>query len=385
MSRLTHPNPSMSQGPDLRPRSHRAAARLVTQLAAAAVLIGAARAQDDGDTVFLRDGSTETGKVVEEGFLGATLQADRGRKVLPWSAVQAIEYFDAPEELGAGMATLGAGNLEGALEQLRAVLATEKEADLRPMIVQQALFHLAYAHQRLGHAAEATAAYRDLAGRFPKGRYLRLAAENLIDLHVAKGDASGAQAALDAIAAGAKGLEGFDVQVALLNGTLLERQGKTAEARERFAAVESTAGAPAEAVKEAVLGRARLLLREGKAAEAEPIFRGLVGETAPARVHSGAWNGLGEVLSVEGRAKRDSERILDALYAYLRTVVQYKPQLGESTEEYERAMHGAATCFQYLSELEQSTERKKLMRDRSRERLEQLKRDYPNSTFLKKT
>ena len=64
--------------------------------------------------------------------------------------------------------------------------------------------------------------------------------------------------------------------------------------------------------------------------------------------------------------------------------MQYKPLLGESTEEYERSLDGAATCSQYLSELEQNTERKKLHRDRNRELLEQLELEYPGSSFLKK-
>ena len=53
-------------------------------------------------------------------------------------------------------------------------------------------------------------------------------------------------------------------------------------------------------------------------------------------------------------------------------------------EEYERALGGAARCFELLSEIEPNPERKKLLRERHRERIEQLQRDFPNSIFLKK-
>ena len=172
--------------------------------------------------------------------------------------------------------------------------------------------------------------------------------------------------------------------VGLLEGRLLEGQGKNAEAGQRYAAVEALAGATPGLVQEAKLGRGRMLLRENKAGEAEPIFRALVSEGVSPRVLSGAWNGMGELQVHDGRAKKNSERILDALYAYLRTVVQYRPLPGESTEEYERALAGAETCFRFLSELEQNPEKKRQLRDRERDRHDQLQQEYPNSVFLKK-
>src|SRR6185503_9975194 len=252
----------------------------------------------------------------------------------------------------------------------------------RPMIVQQARFHLAYAEQRMGKTSEATAGYTKLLQDFPKSRYLREAAENLLTLRLGENDAAGAQSVLDSLAQGAKGVDGIEPLIGLLEARLLEGQDKNTEAGQRFAAVEALAGARADLVQEAKLGRARVLLRENKAAEAEPIFRALITESPLPRVQSGAWNGLGELQAADGRAKKNSERILDALYAYLRSVVQYKPLPGESTEEYERALAGAATCFKYLSELEQNPEKKKLHRER--ERLEQLQLEYPSSSFLKK-
>ena len=127
-----------------------------------------------------------------------------------------------------------------------------------------------------------------------------------------------------------------------------------------------------------------MLLAGGQRAEAEPILRALVAESESVRVQSGAWNALGEILAADGSARKEAEPILDALYAYLRTVVQYKPLPGESTLEYERALAGAAQCFQYLSELEQNAEKKRPCATTSASASTQLQREFPNSRFLEK-
>jgi tetratricopeptide (TPR) repeat protein len=359
---------------------HSRAARALTALLVLAPLASA----QETDTVYLRDGNSEMGTILEETWNGVSFQTERGaKKVIPWDTVQSLDYFDASEDLDNGVATLSAGNPERARELFTAVL---EDDTLRPMAIQQALFYSAFAEQRLGKKDEALAAYTRLLKEFPSGRFLRLAAENALQIHIAGSDSAAARAALDELSTSAKGAEGLDPLLKLLEARLLEGEKKLAEAREAFAALEGLAGAPPELVQEAKLGRARILLAEGKAAEAEPIFRALIAESTSPRVQSGAWNGIGEMLSTEGRAKKggDQERILEGAYAYLRTIVQYRPQTGESTEEYERALDGAATCFQYLSEIEQNPERKKLWRDRNRELVEQLELEYPGSVFLTK-
>jgi tetratricopeptide (TPR) repeat protein len=365
-------------------RARRAGARSAVSCAVALLVLaplGAAQ-EEEVDTVYLSDGNSETGKVLEENWSGLALQPERGaKKVIPWASIQAVDYFDASEDLDNGLATLAAGNAERAHELFLAVMGAEGN---RPMTVQQALFYAAFAEQRLGKDEEAVASYTRLLKEFPKGRYLRLAAENLIQLHVSRSNEAAARAALDELTQSAKGEEGVDALLQLLEARLVEGKGDLAAARERYAALESMAGAPAELVQEGKLGRARTLLADGKSAEAEPILRALIAESQSPRVQSGAWNGIGQIQSVEGRAKKDSERILEGLYAYLRTVVQYKPLPGESTEEYERALAGAAACFEMLSELEQNPEKKKVWRERHRERIEQLELEYPGSSFLVK-
>jgi tetratricopeptide (TPR) repeat protein len=353
-----------------------------TRLAVLGLALALPLQAQETDTVYLRDGATEVGKVLEENLDGVQFQPEKGaKKLLAWDNVQSIQYFDAPEELANGLASLGAGNPEAALAQFQALLGLE---GVRGPQVQNALFHAAFSQQRLGQTDAAIASYAKVLKDFPKTRYLRSVGENLIELHLGKNDVASARAALDGIGVGAKGTEGLEPLLALLEARFLETQKKFAEARERYAGVESLAGAPAAMAQEGKLGRARMLLRENKSGEAEPLLRALVGESASPRVQSGAWNGIGEIQATDGRAKKDAEKILEGLYAYLRTVVQYKPLPGESTEEHERALAGAANCFQLLSELEQNSEKKKLYRERQRERLDQLQRDYPGSSFLPK-
>ena len=353
------------------------AAVLVLALGSLALSIGA----QEQDAIFLRDGSSEACKVLEESWIGVTIQPEKGpKKTLAWGDVRSIEYFDATAEFSGGLTSLAAGNAESALEQLAVVL---QDGELRPVLRQEVEFHAAYCMQRLGKTADAQKLYEKVLSENPRGRYLRMIGENLVDLHLAGGDGAAAKAAIDKLAEGAKGVEGVEALAQLLEGRLLERQGKHAEAQQLFTALE---GSPvADLAQEGKLGKARTMLRQSKGAEAEPLLRALIADSKSARVQSGAWNGIGELFSAEGRSKKEAERIQDGLYAYLRTIVQYKPLPGESTEEYERALAGAATCFEYLSQLEPNADKKKLWRERQRERLEQLQQEYPASSFLKKS
>lgn len=344
-------------------------------------LCGPAAAQEELlDVLYLRDGATETGLVLDETMEGLSFKPETGaKKVVPWPDVQSVEYGDAPDEFTSALATLGAENHELALEQFQNALADEAARDV---IRQQAQFHVAGLQQRLGAVDQARAGYEQVLLEFPRGRFVRMAGENLIGLQLQAGDAAGARATLDSLAGGLEGVPGGELVVGLLEAGLLLADGKLAEARQRYDAVESAAGESAELAQEARLGRARTLALEGKKAEAEPVLRALVAESKNARVQSGAWNALGEMGAADGRARKDADIILDALYAYLRTVVQYKPLPGESTTEYERALAGAGTCFRYLSELESNAEKKRLLRQRHTDRQEQLQREFPNSPFL---
>src|SRR5262249_50456087 len=106
------------------------------------------------------------------------------------------------------------------------------------------------------------------------------------------------------------------------------------------------------------------LKREGKASEAEAIFRQAVGADGAPELLSAAWNGLADLLLDQGKQKRDADTLLEELYAYLRGVVQYPPLAGAPTDEHERAIFGSSECFRYLAQLEKDKDRQAVYQQR---------------------
>jgi hypothetical protein len=144
----------------------------------------------------------------------------------------------------------------------------------------------------------------------------------------------------------------------------------------------SASGVSASAQEEARLGQARTLFLEGKKDEAAKLFQSLTREAKTGPVLAGAWNGLGDAWREEGRAKRDQERLMESVFAYLRGVVHYPPAPGDPTTEYEHALGGAALVYRDLAEIEQNPERKRINQDRAGERKAILEREFPNSPWL---
>ncbi|HZM01189.1 MAG TPA: tetratricopeptide repeat protein, partial [Planctomycetota bacterium] len=160
-------------------------------------------------------------------------------------------------------------------------------------------------------------------------------------------------------------------------------QGKFADARAAFEQVEKDPQASADVAATAKLGVAESLKREGKLSEAETLFKAIVEEDGPSFLHAGAWNGLGDLLVEQGSKARDIDKLIDALYAYLRGVVQYVPAAGESQAEYERALGGSARCFKLISQLETNKDRKAYWESQFTQQAERLRKLSPNSEYLK--
>ncbi len=358
--------------PTLRP-AKRSVARALALLAVLPVGLALPQEEEEPDALTLTNEEVLVGKVAAEEFSGLKFESGGKTQAYTWDKVEGIEYGDAPD-LAAAISAISAGRLEDARAQLEGLESFEK---LRPVVRQEVLFHLGWIHQRTGQVDLAVAKYQELLDAFPNGRYLRLAADNLAACLIAKSDAAGALAALDKLAKA-----GGDVQqeMELAKAQVLEATESFDEAKKIFESLQSAARAPV--AQEARLGVARQMIRDGKKSEAETLLRQVVDQSAPPLVQVGAWNGLGQAFSEEGKAKRDSEKILDGLYSYLRGVVQFKPKPGEPTGEYERALAGAARCFRYISELEQNAERKKLFANRAQQHLQRLKNEYPQSVHL---
>jgi tetratricopeptide (TPR) repeat protein len=360
-----------------------------TFLAFSAVVAGAlcfaptAAAQakkSDKDTVQLKGGKAEAGKIQSEEYAGVALEIKPGQtKTIPWTDVAGIDYANAgafPDAIEA----LNSGKLDEALTQLNGLKSGGK---LRPPLQQQVQYNLGLVLQRLGKFEEAAAAYKELFETFPKGRYLRMAGENWVTSMLAKDNVNGAEDALSKITLAAQGLQGADFDINMIKGRVLEAKKSFADARNAYDAAAKAAPANSTAAQEAQLGKARCLVGEGKKGDADPILQELKKTGTSNVVLAGAWNTLGEVATEEGRSKRNSEMLIDALYMHLRGIVQYLPLPGEPTNEYERALFDAAQVCKSISELETNAERKKLYKDRSETNLATLKKAFPNSLYLK--
>ncbi len=351
--------------------------RAAASLTLACALAPLAAAQQERDTVALKDGKSETGKVQSEDYSGLTLELRGGAtRTFTWDKVAGVDYASEPE-LGPALEAFAAGQLEDALAQFGELAGSK-----RPPVAQQVQLHLALIHERLGQADEALAAWRELLATFPKGRYLSRAAQGVVWNLLSRKQPAEAEAEIAKIAAGTEGLAGFAGEGELLRGRVRESQNDAAGAQKSYQAAESAPDAPAAVKQEARLGQARSLALEGKKSEAEAIFKQLTKEDAPSAVLAGAWNGIAALWADDGKAKRDKERLYDALYGYLRGVVQYSPRAREPSAELERSLAGAARCFRFLSQLEQTPEKKRRYEDLASEHLAQLRRDFPSSPYL---
>ena len=326
------------------------------------------------DTVQLKDGKTESGKIEEEDWSGIVI---KGIDPIPWDKVVSVDY-SGESKYDAALRAFTEGKNAEALAAFQAL----KQEKPRPPIQQHVLFYIPLLQQRTGDIDGAIASFNELIDAFPKGRYLNAAADNLFRLHLAKKDVKGAEAALDRIGNATVSLKEFQPQISLLKGRLLEIQKDYSRAEVSYDFAERSGGASPAMVQEAKLGRARCLYGLGKRADAEGAFRKLISDGTTNNILAGAWNGLGDIAADEGKEKRDPQKLLGALYAYLRGVVQYAPVPGEPTLEYEHALAGAARSFRLISELESNDERRRLYAERARVHEEQLRAEFPNSIYL---
>lgn len=333
------------------------------------------------DTVTLKDGSSKTGKVVEETYGGLELEVKKGVKQhFDWSNITAVKYALIPVEYTEAMEARSV-DTQAALEKLTALTQQEGLGDVWR---QQSLLALAQFQQRQGLLDEAISSWNALITAYPEGRYLGIAARGLVEAQLAKGDAAAAGKSIDALSASpaAGKFESLGLELKLLRGTILMQQKKYADARTAFEQVEKDPKAVEAVSAAAKLGVAESLKWEGKTADAETRFKALVEGSGPTFLMAGAWNGMGDLLSQKGFDTKNADLLTEALFSYLRGVVQYVPAAGESQEEYERALGGAAKCFNLLSQLEKNAERKKDLQNQFTRVAQQLRTLAPNSKYL---
>ena len=330
------------------------------------------------DKIVSKDGKERLAKISSEDYDGLKLSVEGGSTTIPWRDVDSIRYANATKYHEALDAFLTASAAD-ALEKLQPLAADDK---LRPVLRHGVLYHLGLTEERLGNTDEAIQALQTLLTDFPRSRYLVSAGSHLLALNVAKGDPSGAAKFLEttlssARSGGGAGQASFD----FLRGRILEEQKKFADAQRTYEGVSSS-GADPELAFAAKLALARCAQKDNKTNDAQRRYRELVTADAPSDVLAGAWNGLGDLALAEAAQKRDQEGMRYALFAYLRGVVLYVPDRRGSSEEYERALAGAAKAFKGVGELDSDAARKKTFLTRAQQLRAQLAAEYPRSRHL---
>ncbi len=339
--------------------------------------------QENRDVVNLTNGQTELGKIKSEDFTGLEIDPVKGSaKRIPWSEIKPNGVVYNSPEWQSITDLFAANKFADALPLLDELKADSK---LRDPLRQNALYFTAVALQRQGQNDEALAAYKELVAAYPKSRYLMEAGEAMSSMLAAKKDYAGAVKLLNDIDLAAAE-PSFSASAGVLKGQVFEEQKDWAKAGAAYEVASKAPSVPPGVQLQAELGAARTLAAQNKKSEAEAALTKLKAKDGPNPIMAGIWNGLADLTLERGRAanggKGDADQLLDALYMYLRGVVQYAPLPGQSTREYERALSGSARVFKMLGDVETVADRKRLYQQRADQRLDQLKREFPNSPFV---
>lgn len=349
------------------------AAALALGLACAGFAARPADAQEEADDVVVKkDGSRTSGKIESEDMKGCVIVVSKAKLTISWGQIKSVDYA-GPLEFKTARRNAEAGNTIDAIPALEKLRGQDS---LRALLKPHVLNLLGMCYTRSGEWDKGVEAINDLFTKHPNTQFQNAAGENLVQCQVSKGDPAGAMATLEKISK-----SGDTSGLGLLKGRVKEALKDYAGAAGEYKNVLDTA--KDDATKAAAeLGMARCLFGQGKGSEAEQRYRGLVQRDLPNMVLAGAWNGLGDIMKDQGFQKKDADVLTDALFCYMRGSVQYTPQGGDPTAEYERAIKGSAECFRLLSEVEKDETRKKAFASRARDRLEFLQAKFPNSTYL---
>jgi tetratricopeptide (TPR) repeat protein len=343
----------------------------------------AASAVAQQDIVRLRNGNADSGTIESEDYQVLSLKSTKDKKTNrhSWDDIVEVTYGNSVDYLAA-IKMVNGGNASGGAAKLLQLAAGEKlRKDLKP----NALFFAAAALQRAGNLKDAITNYNELVKAYPKNAHLRNAAKGVVDCRIASGEAEMGLTDLQAIQKTAKDAGVDDLYLGTFEvfaGRLLEAQKKMVEAKLKFELVAANRGISPALTAEAKLGIARCSQAEGQPAKALEIYKQIIDQALGNEVLAGAWNGMGDIARDEASKAKNADKMIDALYMYLRGVVEFAPAPGEGTAEFERAIAGSAAAFKALSELESDAAKKKVWADRSRERLNQLKKEFPNSAYL---
>ena len=322
------------------------------------------------DVVTLSDGRELKGVVTAQRFDRVELKLSSGMSTsLSWESVEAVD-FHAPRPYAEGVAYEEMGLAQEAIRAFSEARALES---LRRPLKQEVLYRLARLRDELGDREGALRDYGELVSEFPRGRYLGSATRHLVLGLLARGQAADANLALDGVQRTTADSERLSVEVTLLRGLVAQALGRHEEARDLLEPLRESAVLEAPDRARAALAIARALEGDGERDKALKQYQVLVElAEAPPVVYAAAWNGLADAALEEGVGGRDPERLMQALFAYLRGVVQYLPEGSEPRDEHRRSLAGAAQCFEYLAQLSTEPDERLSHRRRAAELRRQL-------------
>ncbi|GEM_PF-2891340 len=261
--------------------------------------------------------------------------------------------YDGGEELERARRALD-GNRVGSAELFQALAEKAALGRTRKVFEQHALRGWATALFSAGDFKMAASKYAELVQKYPKTQYLYDAAETGVECYLQSGQDEEAKAFVGLLQTVIVNDGGQFSATRDYLAAAVEEKSNPAAAKAAYERVERGAAAYPEIQRNAKVGGARCMLAAKDYAGAERKFREVAEGGSQGDLVIRAWNGVGDV----NLARADLERnpanrmplVKAALLAYLRSAIQYYPEVGESREEKAKSAVKAGQCFEMYAD-----------------------------------
>lgn len=344
-------------------------------LVAASVVAGphpVASAEQPPDRVRLSSGSELQGEIIDVSPNSLDLEETAGetkkvRKVAI-EEIREVRFGGEPESLRDARGLLARRDGPGALDELGKIPAADIDQADDEIKAEVAFVRAAATACRALATGDglpaAQKAVADQVAANPRSLHLYALQELLGDLYAAQGRPIEAAAAYETLD---RGPPAIAVRAATLRADLLARQGKFAEAQRVYetaaaAAAGITGEAGVRAARQARLGSARCLIRQGKAGDAVQAVTALLAATDD--------DSLGRAYNVLGEAHRAVPgREQDALIAFLTVDLVHN----DVPEDHAEALFNLVELWEKVN-----------FPERAREARQTLETTYPDSPWTRK-
>jgi tetratricopeptide (TPR) repeat protein len=322
------------------------------------------------------------GSIEKEDWSGVTIKLEgSASSTYTWDKISSVEYQDEPAGIREARGEYDKGNKDGAAA---AFLKAAEGLKDKPIFLAHALFNAGHCFEEVRKFDDAIKAYDDLAKAIPGNRFFKELHSGRVSCYLAKGDSTGAQAAIKDANDAAKTLnvdQPFQILMSLKEAEVLEKAGKDAEATGKFQAVNAQAGTKYPAIAGAAkLGVARVQMKSNPTT-AQGTYEAITREFRGHRSVLGeAWTGLGDCLLAQAVTTNDPDMIKKAAVAYDQTVVLYFPGPGQPTAAYEKALAAGGQAYLTLAQKAGSDKARELYATQARSMALTLLDQFPDST-----